>query len=443
MSTQYREIWRVPGAPVLLCGGVVARLGQGITVLAWLLLVRETTGSYGQAAAVGAMTSVAIALAAPVGGRLADRFGPARVLPWYALGYALSQLLLLGAVLQGGHLVLLGVIAFVSGAFFPPVGPALRAAWTVLTDPATGRSGVRTAAMAIESALLELVFVLGPLMFAGFVLAGGLIGTPTGTTPGVAGPAAALAAAAVCTLLGTTAVARGQAMRGLRALTGRPVARGLGPLRAAGMPYLLLITVGIAFSFGAAPVAIAAYAQARDGVQAGAVAGVLIAVWSLGSALAGLWFGMQRIAMSLRAQLAWLLIGLTVGYATWLLAPGSVWLGAVLLVTGAVIAPLLTVQAGMVAELSPPSMLNESFTWVTTTNLSSAALGSAATGLLIDVTGAASWGFVAATAAAGAAAVLAAWPRASVQDGASAEDRVARAPGATSGQDAVSGRAAL
>lgn len=47
---QYGRIWRVPGAPLLLVGGVVARLGQGVTVIAWLLVIQQTTGSFGRAA---------------------------------------------------------------------------------------------------------------------------------------------------------------------------------------------------------------------------------------------------------------------------------------------------------------------------------------------------------------------------------------------------------
>jgi MFS family permease len=96
---RYRRLWQVPGAPLLLVGGVVARLGQGVTVLAWLLLVKETTGGFSGAGLVGACISLATAATAPVAGRLADRFGAGRVLPLYATAYALLQLLLLVAVL--------------------------------------------------------------------------------------------------------------------------------------------------------------------------------------------------------------------------------------------------------------------------------------------------------------------------------------------------------
>ncbi|KGM11900.1 MFS transporter, partial [Cellulomonas bogoriensis 69B4 = DSM 16987] len=405
-TSSYRDVWALPGAPRLLGGGVVARLGQGITVLAWLLLIRETTGSYAQAATVTAASSVAIALAAPVAGRLADRFGPSTVLVVCAIAHGLTQVMLLAAVLARAPLAVLCALAFTSGAVLPPIGPALRAAWAVLTGAASGRSRTRNAAMSIESALFELVYVLGPLLFAGFMLLAGPLAPLTGTGPGVLGPAASLLAAATCTVLGTVAIARGSTLRGLRTQGTGPRTRGLGPLRVPGIPRLLVVTAGIAVSFGAAPVALAAWAEGQDPTTSGAVTGVLVSVWSLGSAAAGLWFATQHPRASLRRQLLLLTSGLAAGYGTWLLAPSAWWLGVVLVVTGAVIAPLLTVQANIVAHLSPQGMLTEAYTWMTTTNLSAAALGAALTGVVVDTTGSAAWGFVATGLAAAVAALV-------------------------------------
>jgi MFS family permease len=402
----YRTVWQIPGAPNLLVAGTLARLGQGVTVLAWLLLVRATTGSYTQAALVTATTSVAIAVAAPVAGRLTDRHGPTRVLPVYAVAHACTQLLLLVAVLSGAPLVLLCVLGLITGAAFPPVGAALRTAWARLT---TGRAQSRTAALAIDSALFELVFVLGPLLLAGAVLVAGQLSGLAGPTD-VLGPATAIAAAALCTLVGATAVARGVAMRSAPPAEPHDRTRGLGPLRIPGIRMMLVATVGIAISFGAAPVAIAAYSESRDGAAAGAVAGVLIAVWSLGSAAAGLWFGSRTWRTPVDRQFVLLTTALAAGYVLWLAAPTSWWLGAVLLVTGAVIAPLLTVQAALVARLTPRAMLTEAYTWLTTTNLAAAALGSAVTGWVLDLTGSAGWGFTVAAVGTAGAVVVAAWP---------------------------------
>lgn len=408
-GARYVQLWRVPGAPLLLTGGVVARLGQGVTVLAWILLVRETTGSFADAALVAAATSLATAAAAPVGGRLADRFGPARVLPWYGVAYAAAQLSLLAAALTRQPLPVLCVLAALSGALFPATSPALRAAWTVLTADGTGRERIRSTAMAAESTLFELVFIVGPLLLSAAMLVAGPLARLTDSRPGITGPAAAIVLAAACAAAGTAVLARGRAMRGLEPQGNAPT-RGLGPLRAPRMPALLLCAAGVAFSFGASPVAVAAFATTHDGDRAQAVTGVLIAVWSLGSAAAGLWYGARTWHTPLPRQLTWLLAGLAAGYAAWALAPDSLVLGAVLLLTGAVIAPAMTVQAGLMAHIAPASMLTEAYTWLTTVNLTMAAAGSAVAGAVVDGPAGAIGGFVVCAVAAAVAAVVAAWP---------------------------------
>ncbi|MFF3320558.1 MFS transporter [Streptomyces sp. NPDC003035] len=407
---RYGRLWRVPGAPLLLVGGVVARLGQGVTILAWLLLVKETSGGFTEAGLVGATISLATAATAPVAGRLADRYGAGRVLPLYAAVYAALQLVLLAAVLARLPLGVLCAVAALSGAAFPAISPALRAAWTTLTNEDSGRGDVRQAAMAAESTLFELVFVVGPLLFSAFMLLGTPLGDALGTGNGTAGPAAALVFASLCTGFGTFVVARGRAMRALPS-GGAKAARGIGPLREPALRMLLLCAAGIAFSFGGSPVAIAAYTKAHDGASAESVTGILIAVWSIGSAAAGLWYGSRTFRGSLGRRFLVLLAALAAGYAVWALMPNSYALGAVLFVSGAVIAPALTVEAELVSQVVPERMLNEAYTWLTTVNLSMAALGSAVTGVVVDRQDGHTWGFLAAAAATAVAALVAATGR--------------------------------
>src|SRR5690349_25152655 len=99
---QYLGVWRMPGGPVLLIVGILARLGIGMTPLALLLLVQQATGRYAAAGLAGGVYALAGAAVSPVAGRLADRIGPSPIL--IATG-VLHPLALLGLVLtsRGGE----------------------------------------------------------------------------------------------------------------------------------------------------------------------------------------------------------------------------------------------------------------------------------------------------------------------------------------------------
>ena len=76
----YLTVWRLPSAPVLLLSGFAGRLPSAMVPLALLLMVQQQTGSYAVAGLAAATLGVAMAVMAPVLGRLADRRGPRGVL---------------------------------------------------------------------------------------------------------------------------------------------------------------------------------------------------------------------------------------------------------------------------------------------------------------------------------------------------------------------------
>lgn len=411
---KYVTLWQIPGAPMLIAGGIAARIGHGVTIVAWLLLIREVNGDYATAGVVTGAISLATAFAAPVAGRLVDRFGAARVLPLYAVGYSSAQAALLIAVVSEAPLALLLTCAVLTGALFPPMSPALRSAWSHMTRADGPHSSLRTTAMAAESAVFELVFVLGPLITSMFiVLADGMTTRPT-----TYGATAAIAFATITTLVGTIVVCRGRAITALRTENASSRTMGVGPLRLPAFVLLLTVTAGVAFSFGASPVAIAAFAQTSGAVGGGVTAGVLIAVWSVGSAAGGILYGALPLssantASPLTRRLIVLLVGLTAGYGAWNAAGNSLQLSVVLVLTGAVIAPAVTVLAELVAITVPEHMMTEGYTWFTCINMSCAAAGAAVAGPIVDTQGGPGHGFLL-CAAAGAVAIFAATATAAI-----------------------------
>src|ERR687894_2379220 len=87
---QYLAVWRIPGAPIVLVVGVLARLGIGMTPLALLLLVEQATGRYAAAGLAAGVYALAGAALSPVAGRVADRIGPAPILLATAVAHPLA-----------------------------------------------------------------------------------------------------------------------------------------------------------------------------------------------------------------------------------------------------------------------------------------------------------------------------------------------------------------
>jgi hypothetical protein len=312
---------------------------------------------------------------------------------------AIAHPLALVALLLVADSGLIYPVAAVAGATYPPMSAAIRGAWTDLTDPASGRYALRNSALAAETTLFELVFVLGPLLVAAFVL--------------IADAKAALVGAGVVTLVGTVVVALGQAMRTWQPHPRNTHARGLGPLRVGGFPALLLCVFGLGVAFGAAGVTVPAYAESEGVTDPESVAGVLLAVWAVGSAVGGFWFGTRKPAANMHRQFAWLLTALSASFAVFAIMPNPVALGVALIVGGATIAPALTLENTMVGRIAPPSMLNEAYTWVVTIAIAASAVGGAGAGLLVDRLGV-PFAFLLGSAGVAIAAVVAAVPGGSI-----------------------------
>jgi MFS family permease len=390
----YRAAWRLPGAPVLLVAGIIARLGVGVTPLALLLMVNDVTGRYAPAAVTGGLYALATAALAPVLGRLADRFGPTRLLAVAAVAHPLALVALVltaQSTGRGSSLAPVWALAVLAGATYPPLTAAIRGAWNHLTEPASGRAAVRPHVFALETSLFELVFVAGPLLVAAFVA--------------FATPAAAIVGAAVVTFTGTVVVARSPALRARRPVVVHHAARGLGPLPTPGFLPLLGTGAGLGAAFGIVGVAVPAFATSHG--NSAAAAGVLLGIWGVGSAIGGIWYGTRRPAVPLNQQFIVLMVGVATSIALLAAMPGPVSLGATLVLGGCTIAPALTAQSSLVGIVTPARMHHEAYTWMTTLTVAASAAGAALTGLVADRPGGVRWAFLAAglVIAAGATAV--------------------------------------
>jgi predicted MFS family arabinose efflux permease len=375
--TRYRDVLREAGVAPAFAASLLGRLSLGMTSLAILLLVRQSSGSYADAGVVSAGYALAFAAGAPSRARSADRHGPSRVL----LRCATLQPLALAALAVLAHLgartPLLLIPAILGGLFVPPLGAVMRALWA-------SRLSARSipVAYSLESVLVELCFVLGPSLVA-FLSA-------------AVGPSAAVLTSGAVSLAGGVGMA---SSRGVRAV--RPEAAVVGgrsgPLSSAAVRALLLTVLWIGASFGAIEVAMPAFAEETGSRPA--TAGVLLAVWSLGSMIGGLVYGGIAPDRPQSTQMRYLVTALAVGSALPLIAPGPVSMGIALLLYGTTIAPFMACNSVLLGANAPAGTTTEAFAWNGSMIFGGSALGTAVAGALIDTRGSSAG--LAVTAAAG------------------------------------------
>jgi MFS family permease len=380
---RYREVLKVPHVAALVVWMMLSRLPIGINGLAVILFLRAETGSFAVAGAVAGGLAVGGAAGAQLVGGLVDRLG-ARVLLLVAALHAVS----LGALVAGGVggapaplLIALGIAA---GASVPPTSSVLRSLWpTLLGD----RHDLRQAAYAIDSVGVELLFTLGPLLTA-------LLAT-------LVAPAAALAVSAVAVLVGTVAFV---AQPGVD-VGGTPKPAGgrlAGALRSPGVLTLALTSVPAGIGLGICEVAIPAFSSAHGAANR---AGLLLAIWSVSSAVGGILYGAMRRPPLQKAHIAVSLL-LPLSLLPLATAPSLAAMALLVIPAGLFIAPMLATRNELIGWVAPPDARTEAFTWPQTAFVGGIAIGSALAGGLVESSGP-SPTFLVAAAIAGLGALIA------------------------------------
>jgi MFS family permease len=361
----YARILRAPHVAVLLAATTIGRLPFAINGLAVILFVREVTGSFAIAGVITGVLALGSAIGAPLAGRLVDRRGVRLVVP-LAVVHAAALLALWVLGTGGAPAVALAAAAFAAGACFPPSGAVLRSRWPeLLDDPELVRG-----AYAFDSVMIEVSFVTGPLITAAVVA--------------LAGPEIALGVSAALVLVG--------ALMFLAALPGDhgPVAaprRSSGALGALSEPAIRMIaltTLPVGFCIGTVEVAVPAFSDAQGSPE---LAGILLALWSVASAIGGLAFGLRPANRGLVET--YVLIALVFPLACLpLAAAGSTGVMVVLvMLAGAPIAPLIASRNELVAAVARSGTGTESFTWLLTALVAGLSGGAAVAGAVVEAAG--------------------------------------------------------
>lgn len=365
MANSYRAVLARPGALRLLSTALVGRMPQGMSSLAVLLLVREATRSYAAAGAAVGAGALASSLCGPLLGRLIDRVGRRLIVgPVAGLQAGTYVLLALAARAHAGALLLI-LGAALAGGLVPPIAPVVR---TLLRDLYDDLS-VRETAYSMEAIAQETIWIVGPL-FTTVVI--------TATSPKVA-----------VALLGAIGV--GGTLLFLRSpLLDRPHRQDPGAghrgsaLASVDLRRLLAPVALMGFSLGAVEVGLPALAL-RDGSSTSA--GVLLALWSVGSMVGGIRYSSARWRSTLGSRYALLLVA-NVLFTAPLLVAGPIGLAAGFsFVAGLAVAPAFSCLYSLVGHVVIPGSEHEAFGWTVSGLVAGVAAGSAVAGAAIGPLG--------------------------------------------------------
>lgn len=383
---RYHEFFAVPGIRAVVVASISGRLPIGITGLAILLFVQGRFASFALAGTAAALYVLGLSLVAPFLGRLIDRLGPRPVLAVCALLYPAALVGLAALVLASATPAAICTAALIAGATLPPITACTRALYPkLIADPALLHT-----AYSIDSALVEVVFVLGPAIVALCVA--------------FEHPEAAVLLAAIAAAVGTVFFLRAPAVRGWTAATARIPRDWAGALRYPGLLTLYGAVVLYALAFGLFEVAVTAHASAKG---APAAAGVALALASVGSGAGALIYGSHHWGMPLKRQFVIALVAMAAGMLLLVPIDDLVLYAAANLVAGVPMATVIATQSLLVARFAPRERLAESFTWGATCLLAGISGGIAVGGILAE-TYAPAWLLVIAAGSTALAAVVAA-----------------------------------
>jgi MFS family permease len=390
--SSYRSVLSRPGTLRFSLTGLVARLPISMTGLGIVLLVQAATDSYGVAGAVSASFAVANAVMAIVIGRFVDRLGQGVVLAAASVVYGVSMVGLVVAVEADWPIAVSYAAAACAGAALPPIGSCVRARWSyVLRQP----EEVQTA-FALEAVFDECVFIIGPILVA--VLATNI------------SPVLGLGVAILAGVAGSLAFA---AQRSTEP-PAHPHDRTTGVRRP--MPWrtvvpLAVVCLALGVLFGAAEVTTVAFAD-EQGHQGWA--GGLLAIWALGSLLAGLVSGAVASRSGPAVRVRWGAFGMACAMAPLSFIDSLPVMAVMLLVGGVAIAPTMIATLSLTERTVPVSRLTEGMAIMHTGIVAGVAPGATISGFVVDHAGASAAYLVSLTAGVVAALAAQAVPRADV-----------------------------
>ncbi len=341
-----------PEAIAVLISQLFARFPFGMLSIAFVIHIQAVTGSYAIAGiALGAET-IGASISGPLLARLMADFGIRRVV---IVSTLTSVAALLGLAFVTPEPIWLIALAFLVGLSSPPIQPAARSIYPQVTP-----KKLMPALYSLDATAQEIIWVLGPLVAT-------LVAASFGNIP-------MMITVAAIQVLGTIWFLLNKSVGSIKIPKNKNVlGKALRNPKVAAATVLGLLFVG---SFAGVEVgSVALFGKA--------LAGIMFAVFSLGSIFGGLLLAPRiKGAYALPIFLAVTLLG----YSAILIAPREpLWVGISLFVAGIGVAPALGFLSLMIATGTSGSETVEAYGWTTTGQLVGFSAGSALAGISIEI----------------------------------------------------------
>ncbi|KFI54740.1 major facilitator superfamily protein [Bifidobacterium callitrichos DSM 23973] len=399
-ASPYARLFRIPGAKAFCVSGAVARLPISMMSLGIVLALNHLYDNWTVAGTMSAVYVFALSCVTPFYARAFDRFGQRRVGRIALAVQVVSMLAFAFAALVRVPIPLLFALAVVMGLTQFSFGALVRTRWAYALRGVEDGEALLNTAYAMEAAIDEVVFILGPILAAWLAtsvhpvsqlfvptLACGIGGAvffslkstqPPAMVETVDVPGAGAGAAADRPAAGK---ADSLSLDPLR----RQGARPRSVLLYGGVLPLLIVFVVFNMSFTAFDVSITASIKSM-GLEG--FLGLQLAMFALGSCIGAIVFGSRQLKGSHWGHMVMFLCLLAVGYVGFRLAMDNLLLlGAVEILTGLFVSPLFTTGNLIVKDLVPAESLTEGLSWVTTAGTVGTSIGSSVAGITLDAAG--------------------------------------------------------
>lgn len=361
----YGAFFRQPDVTAMVLIAWLSRMPVGMMGLAMLMFMRDALGDFKVAGSVVGVYFVAMAVFAPICGRIIDRVGPLWPLRATGVLNGLFLALLFTVVTLKLPQAVIIVAAACAGAFSPPIAVLTRTLWRHRFPDEVNRR----MAFSVDSIMIELNFTVGPALIA-------LVISEFGARAAFA-LAVIVSFFAFVVFLFTPALKYWQQEPHIERHL-------LGPLTEPRLAGLFILTFGLTFSFGILEVGYPAFATT---LAMPLLAGILLGVNSFGSAVGGAIYGVLHPKASLERQFA-LAIGLmAVPLLLHWWVDQIIIFAVIAFFAGTLIAPALTAQTLLITRIAPNKYATEAFTWSATCIVSGIGIGMAAGGAIAETVG--------------------------------------------------------